>query len=156
MSLEQRPIRVRRVVVRGCELTHESVVRNELAGLAGTQRTLGEVGDRWHPLARIAEGHVEDTELVFASLHYLMPLLKTGHPAAARLLATLEAWSARDTTQGRVVAQVALDVAHFLEALNRRDRASAAAAHDRFRQGLHRIGGSHAQRALFHLLNDAA
>lgn len=116
----------------------------------------GEVGDRWHPLARIAEGHVEDTELVFASLHYLMPLLKTGHPAAARLLATLEAWSARDTTQGRVVAQVALDVAHFLEALNRRDRASAAAAHDRFRQGLHRIGGSHAQRALFHLLNEAA
>ena len=58
----------------------------------------------------------------------------------------------RDT----LVAQVALDVAHFLEALNRRDRASAAAAHDRFRQGLHRIGGSHAQRALFHLLNDAA
>ena len=51
---------------------------------------------------------------------------------------------------------MALDVAHFLEALNRRDRASAAAAHDRFRQGLHRIGGSHAQRALFHLLNDAA
>ena len=46
MSLEQRPLRVRNIVVRGCVLTHESVVRNELAGLAGTQRTLGEVGDR--------------------------------------------------------------------------------------------------------------
>ena len=116
----------------------------------------GDAGDRWAPLARIAEGHVEDTELVFASLHYLMPLLKTDHPAAARLLATLEAWSARDTVQGRVVAQVALEVARFLEALNRHDRAAAAAAHDRFRDGLHRIGGSHAQRELFHLLNDAA
>ena len=46
MSLETRPLRVRNIVVRGCVLTHESVVRNELAGLAGTQRTLGEVGDR--------------------------------------------------------------------------------------------------------------
>ena len=46
MSLEARPLRVRNIVVRGCVLTHESVVRNELAGLAGTQRTLGEVGDR--------------------------------------------------------------------------------------------------------------
>ena len=34
MSLEQRPLRVRNIVVRGCVLTHESVVRNELAGLA--------------------------------------------------------------------------------------------------------------------------
>ena len=42
MSLEARPLRVRNIVVRGCVLTHESVVRNELAGLAGTQRTLGE------------------------------------------------------------------------------------------------------------------
>ena len=46
MSLEARPLRVRNIVVRGCVLTHESVVRKELAGLAGTQRTLGEVGDR--------------------------------------------------------------------------------------------------------------
>ena len=34
MSLETRPLRVRNIVVRGCVLTHESVVRNELAGLA--------------------------------------------------------------------------------------------------------------------------
>jgi len=116
----------------------------------------GAVGDRWQPLAEIAERHVADTELVFASLHYLMPLLRTGHPAAATLLDTLESWAARDTTQGRVVQEVALEVARFLAARERGDQTAAAAAHQRFRKSLHRIGGSHAQRALFDVLNDAA
>lgn len=116
----------------------------------------GAVGERWQPLAEIAERHVTDTELVFASLHYLMPLLRTGHPAAATLLDTLEHWAARDTTQGRVVQDVALEVARFLAARERGDRPAAAAAHQRFRGALHRIGGSHAQRALFDVLHAAA
>lgn len=112
-----------------------------------------DVGDRWLPLARVADGHCRDTELVFASLHYLMPLLKTDHASAGTLLAELEHWARRDTTQGRVVRDVALQVAAFLAAHNAGDRARAAGHFEAFRHDLHRIGGSHAQRELFHILH---
>jgi len=112
-----------------------------------------DVGDRWLPLARIAEHHCGDRELVFASLHYLMPLLKTDHPGARTLLAELEQWAGRDTTQGRLVQDVARHVAAFLSAVNDADHAGAAGRFEAFRHDLHRIGGSHAQRELFHILN---
>ncbi|MDZ7671148.1 MAG: tetratricopeptide repeat protein [Gammaproteobacteria bacterium] len=112
-----------------------------------------DVGERWLPLARVAEHHCRDTELVFASLHYLMPLLKTDHPAAGALLAELELWARRDTTQGHVVRDVARHVAAFLAALHEADHAAAAGHFETFRHDLHRIGGSHAQRELFHILD---
>lgn len=111
-----------------------------------------DVGERWQPLAEIAERHVQDAELVFASLHYLMPLLKIRSTAADILLATLHRWATTDTDQGRVVRDVALDVAAFLAALNNDERARAADLHHTFRKDLHRIGGSHAQRELFDLI----
>ncbi|TVS16189.1 MAG: tetratricopeptide repeat protein [Gammaproteobacteria bacterium] len=111
-----------------------------------------EVGERWQPLAEIAEQHVQDAELVFASLHYLMPLLKTRSAAADVLMATLHRWASTDTDQGHVVRDVALDVAAFLGALNNGERARAAALQRNFRADLHRIGGSHAQRELFDLI----
>ena len=111
-----------------------------------------DVGDRWQPLAEIAEGHVQDTELVFASLHYLMPLLKTRSRAADDLMATLDRWASMDTAEGRVVRDVALDVASFLDALGKGEQARAVALHGTFRNGLHRIGGSHAQRELFDII----
>jgi tetratricopeptide (TPR) repeat protein len=111
-----------------------------------------DVGERWTPLALIAEQHVEDTELVFASLHYLMPLVRTDSPAASRLLTALQQWAERDTTQGHVVRDVALDVAAFLVAVRRADSAAAVSRFDAFRAHLHRIGGSHAQRELFEIM----
>lgn len=111
-----------------------------------------EVGERWQPLTEIAEQHVQDAELVFASLHYLMPLLKTRSAAADVLMATLHRWASTDTDQGHVVRDVALDVAAFLGALNNGERARAAALQRNFRADLHRIGGSHAQRELFDLI----
>lgn len=115
-----------------------------------------DVGDRWSDLVTLAEQHVADRELVFASLHYLMPLLKVGSPAAGDLVATLEDWATAETTQGHVVRQVALPVAAFLGALQRDDRIAAEQAFARFRPDLHRIGGSHAQRELFRILAEAA
>ncbi len=115
-----------------------------------------DVADRWHGLAGLAEGHVHDRELIFASLHYLMALLKTGSPAAAELMATLEDWSRSETTQGRIVRQVALEVARFLTTVQHGDQAAAAQAYAGFRADLHRIGGSHAQRDLFRILAEAA
>lgn len=115
-----------------------------------------DVGDRWTPLAVIAERHADDTELVFATLHYLMPLLRTRHPAATRLLAALDAWAERDTTQGALVREVARDAAAFLIELRDTDPTAAVRRFDALRTRLHRIGGSHAQRQLFDILRDAA
>lgn len=114
------------------------------------------VGTRWQPLAAMAEHHVDDAELVFASLHYLMPLLRTNSPAAVRLMASLEQWAERDSAQGHVVREVALDIARFLQAVQMQDTAAARRLFERFRPRLHRIGGSHAQRELFGILNGAA
>lgn len=114
------------------------------------------VGNRWEPLAVLAQQHVADTELVFASLHYLMPLVRTGNPAARTLLDALDQWAGRETTQGRVVRDVARHVAAFLVAVNASDIEAAGAAAAAFGAGLHRIGGSRAQRELFHIMAPAA
>ncbi|MEZ5558661.1 MAG: tetratricopeptide repeat protein [Pseudomonadales bacterium] len=108
-----------------------------------------DVGERWTALAAVAERHVEDRELVFASLHHLMPLLVTGNPAAAELLAALEGWAGEAGDQASVVREVALDVAGFLVAVQQGDHQRALQLFDAFRYRLYRIGGSHAQRELF-------
>jgi tetratricopeptide (TPR) repeat protein len=112
------------------------------------------VGDRWEPLAGVARRHVEDRELVFASLHYLMPLVVLGAPEAERLLATLQRWSAEPTSQGRVAAWVGVEAGAFLAAACGLPPDPGAAL-SRFRAVRYRlpaIGGSHAQRDLFPLL----
>ena len=114
-----------------------------------------EVGDRWGPLVAVAERHAEDTELVFASLHHLMPLARTCSPASDKLLDALTGWSQRDTAQGRLVRDVALPVAAFVVSAVSGDRAAASRHFEAFRHRLHRIGGSHAQRALFSIMNGA-
>jgi tetratricopeptide (TPR) repeat protein len=113
------------------------------------------VGERWQPLAATAERHVNDAELVFASLHHLMSLLRVGSPAAPHALATLARWGESGTTQGRIVRDVALPVADFLRAALAGERARAARQFESFRARLHRIGGSHAQRDLFRILAGA-
>lgn len=128
-------------------------VCNAASLLARLEAAGVDVGPRWLPLAQAAERHVEDTELVFASLHYLMPLLVTGSPAAGTLLATLERWAASGTAQGRVVQDVALAVARFLVARQQGEHARAEALFQGFRHTLVRIGGSHAQRDLFRILS---
>jgi len=111
-----------------------------------------DVGDRWRALSSVAERHVEDAELVFASLHYLMPLLKVGSPAAEELQRNLQRWAQRNTSQGHIVRDVALHVAEFLAALRGGELDRALALFDRFRSALYRIGGSHAQRELFDVI----
>lgn len=108
-----------------------------------------DVGDRWQPLAAIAEGHVDDTELLFATLHYLIPLARLRHPAADRIMGTLRRWADADGHQGAIVRDVGLDVAELVLALGRGDRPDAQRRYQHLRPRLHRIGGSHAQRDVF-------
>jgi hypothetical protein len=108
-----------------------------------------EVGERWQPLVAIAEGHVDDTELLFATLHYLIPLARQRHRAADRIMDTLRRWAATASHQGAIVREVGLDVAELVLALGRGDRPDAQARYQRLKPRLHRIGGSHAQRDVF-------
>lgn len=121
----------------------ELLIRLETAGC--------DVADRWQPLVDLAGRHVGDTELLFASLHYLMPLARRNHPAAAELADTLRRWAAAGTYQSAIVHDVGLDVAELVLAWGRGDRAAARARYERAAPQLHRIGGSHAQREVFRI-----
>jgi len=109
-----------------------------------------DVGGRWAELARISMRHVEDHELIFVSLHYLMALIKGGEAkAAAKLAGHLEHYSTAETTQGRVAARVGTATAEALSALAAGDAGRVVEALYPVRYDLYCIGGSHAQRDLF-------
>ncbi|MEQ9452186.1 MAG: hypothetical protein RJQ07_11435 [Pseudomonadales bacterium] len=103
-----------------------------------------DVGDRWQPLAELASQHVADRELVFASLHYLLPLIRTASPAARAFMQGLNEWADDETHQAQVVRAVGLPVAERLLATQQHEFPPA--------ESLHRLGGSKAQRELFALV----
>jgi tetratricopeptide (TPR) repeat protein len=103
------------------------------------------VGNRWAPLAEIASQHATDRELMFASLHYLLPLLKTQAPEVVQHLQNLEIWSHQNNHQGLVCRDVGLNTAELMRvrAQNRLTNKTKSIPQ------LERIGGSKAQRSLF-------
>lgn len=117
-----------------------------------------DVGNRWHDLAAVAKNHVGDTDLVFAALHYLMVLLAAGDAGSVnRMMANLREWSALDDTQGRVCADVGWALAEGLQLARGGEYARALMKMEPVRYRLDQIGGSRAQRDLFHMiLLDAA
>lgn len=117
-----------------------------------------DVGGRWTDLAEVSLKHVEDHELIFVAMHYLMVLLKTGEREAARKLsAHLRAYANSDMSQGRVTAACGLATATAMEALANGNAAGAVAALYPVRSEMYRMGGSHAQRDIWEeMLVDAA
>ena len=112
-----------------------------------------DVGERWHTLLDVSRGHVQDRDLVFVSLHYLMPLAAAGtHDDVRALVANLEDWENAEETQSTVLRSVGMDVAHAVCLMREGeyDRAYRRLSSARYRTDL--IGGSHAQRDLFALL----
>jgi hypothetical protein len=73
------------------------------------------------------------------------------------MMAHLEEWAARPTTQGRTTARVGLNVARGMRELRRRNYDKAVAEMYPARYGMDPLGGSHAQRDIFWMmLSDAA
>jgi hypothetical protein len=106
-------------------------------------------GDRWEELADIAERRVQDSALVFASLHYLLSLKGAGRePVIAEMLARMRRGAgAKDDTQSRILSEVGLPLAEIVAAPERiGDEAAAIGVR------LARIGGSGAQRQVFHMV----
>lgn len=107
-----------------------------------------DIGERWQPLAEVAARHVDDQELVFASVHYLLPLVAADSPAAQALLASLQTWGLGSGEQAQVCAQVGYPLAQALYDFYESPVVGSAALR-RLQGELHKIGGSIAQRDLF-------
>ncbi|MEM7364582.1 MAG: tetratricopeptide repeat protein [Pseudomonadota bacterium] len=115
--------------------------RLQLAGL--------DVGDRWQTVADSFNHRCADQELVFASLHYLMAPAQLGDDrAVAATLQSFKDWSSAATSQGKVAADVGLELAHALVQAAQGD-ARGPQTIQRLRRDLPAIGGSWAQRELF-------
>lgn len=112
-----------------------------------------DVGNRWEGLADIARDHLEDTDLIFVTLHYLMVMASVGDlEAQTRMLAHVREWSAGTSTQSAVCRVAGLAIAEAITEIRRGDFTSAARRIAAIRYDMDKIGGSAAQRDVFQML----
>lgn len=114
-----------------------------------------DVGTRWEPLAEIASRHLNDRELLFASIHYLMPLLATRNKDAAKLQTTLHEWASCSSSQGVIAGELQAPIAELLRKNLGSDEPLADPAKNLLALDwgkLSQIGGSHTQRAVFQIM----
>ncbi|MEO1000706.1 MAG: tetratricopeptide repeat protein, partial [Pseudomonadota bacterium] len=110
-----------------------------------------DVGTRWEELGALSAGRVEDGQLMFADLHYMLALIRTDRAGEAEALAARIARDARtlDHDQHEVAAVAGLPAARGLVAFRAGAHETALDDLTRALDTLPRIGGSHAQRDVF-------
>ena len=109
-----------------------------------------DVGDRWKALVGVAKRHLEDKDLIFVSLHYLMALIAGGDKAASeQMIEGMQRWSTLDETQARICGEVGLAIAAGLQHAREGRFADAVTAIEPVRYKLNLVGGSAAQRDVF-------
>jgi tetratricopeptide (TPR) repeat protein len=106
------------------------------------------VGGRWDELADKAERRVDDRQLAFADLHYMLALLGAGRLTPARRLAE-GLLTASTGHNGEVSRDIAGPCAEALVAFQRGDHGAAVLLLTPVLPLLQGIGGSHAQRDIF-------
>jgi len=113
-----------------------------------------DVGPRWDELADKAEAHLDDHVLAFTDLHNMMSLARAGRfEAAARLIASLEAFGGTaHNTAAATMTPTTLPLCRALLAYGQGDYGGAIELLLPRRYDLAGVGGSHAQRDIFHLL----
>lgn len=112
-----------------------------------------DVGDRWEMLADVARKHVADNDLIFVSLHYLMALIAGGDAAAAEtMIANIRQWSTLEGTQAQVCAESGLALAQGLKLARDGRYVEAYEMMGPVRYRMDGIGGSRAQRDVFHMI----
>jgi tetratricopeptide (TPR) repeat protein len=106
------------------------------------------VGERWEELADIAERRIDDRQLAFADLHYVMALAgahrmdQASHMARGLLLA-------KGGHNAVLSNEIAAPVAEALIAFAQGRHRTAAALLDPVIPLMNQLGGSHAQRDVF-------
>ncbi|MEM9043341.1 MAG: tetratricopeptide repeat protein [Pseudomonadota bacterium] len=112
-----------------------------------------DVGDRWRDLADVSRKHLADTDLIFVSLHYLMALVSAGDKdAAEEMISNLRTWSTLGETQAAICARVGLALAEGLRDARNGNATAAAEKMGSVRYQMDQIGGSAAQRDVFHMI----
>lgn len=108
-----------------------------------------DVGERWTPIAEQARARVDDHLFPFHDLHYLYALARAGTTQEADLF--LDGLTAHCAIDGnKTWADVCLPAAQSVLAFARGQKREAREKLVPLLPDLHRIGGSHAQRHLFH------
>lgn len=111
-----------------------------------------DVGHRWEELGALCSGRVDDGAVVFADLHYQLALIRSGRANEADSIAlrlTRDAGIA-DHDQHEVAAISGATIASGLTAFRGGHYADAVISLESGLHQLPRIGGSHAQRDIFH------
>ena len=117
-----------------------------------------EVGDRWKELAGVSATKIGGHGLVFPDVHFVMALEAAGDADTGEdMLRSLQAAAAETgVTQARVIEEVGLALATAIAAWYRGDYDGVIEHLMPVRYALPEIGGSHAQRDLFHQILIAA
>ena len=111
-----------------------------------------DMASRWGALAAY-QHRITDQELIFITLHYIMIAARLGDKETlTEGLKTVKVWAAEPIEQGMICETVGQDLAVALQALGEGDKERAAKLLKGSFDALPSIGGSHAQRALFHEL----
>jgi len=109
-----------------------------------------DVGDRWGKLAEVSKRHVDDRELIFVSLHYLMALISNGDRVEATAMTdTIRHWATQDSTQSRICAGAGVALAEAMQDARDGHHAEAVRKIEGVRYAMDGIGGSMAQRDVF-------
>jgi tetratricopeptide (TPR) repeat protein len=107
------------------------------------------VGEAWQPFAAIARERLNRQGLPFHAVHLSMALAAAGDwPTAARQLGMLRERAEKDAT--RLLADVVLPLAEGMQAFAGRDYAMAVGKLEPLRGRIIEVGGSRAQRDVFH------
>ena len=117
-----------------------------------------DVGDRWMELADISATRIHGHGLIFPDMHFMMALEAAGDTTSGdALLHSLQALSGTPgVTQAQVLDEVGLALAKAIAAWYRGDYNGVVEYLLPVRYSLPAIGGSHAQRDLFHQILIAA
>ena len=116
-----------------------------------------DVGDRWNELAERCEARTSDHQMVFPDVHFLLALAAGGRDAAVeRMLDSMRAFSEGTATQQVVTNTVGIALGRAIAHWYRGEYAQVVDTLAPVRYRLALIGGSHAQRDLFHQILIAA
>ena len=123
---------------------------NAIAMLWRLENVGVDIGTRWSELGEKAEKRLEDHIFVFIDAHLAMALAASGREqSAARLIETMSAAAASDTTEAPIYREVGIPLCEALLAYRAGDYGRAVDRLLPIRYDVVRIGGSHAQRDVF-------
>ena len=113
-----------------------------------------DVGHRWQDLAEQVSGRLDEHLLPFNDTHFMMPLaMQHDEPSATGYLASMRQYvDTNDNSISEVMGDVSVNLAEAIWAFGQTDYDRTVAFMLPIRYRLHGIGGSHAQRDVFHTM----